>query len=64
MYKRQEFTQNGGTNPCSFVLGKYATAGDNMAPPMTHGKAGKTPNAYLTYVIELSDVPGLSLIHI
>ena len=56
-----EFTQNGGVNPCAFTLGKYATAGDYVCPPMTHGKVGKTPNAYLTYVIELSDIAGQTL---
>lgn len=56
-----EFTQNGGTNPLSFVLGTYATAGSMVCPPMSHGKAGKTPNAYLTYVIDLGDVPGQTL---
>lgn len=56
-----EYTQNGGTNPASFVLGRYATAGDMICPPMTHGKVGKTPNAYLTYVIGLGDVVGESL---
>lgn len=56
-----EYTQNGGVNPCAFILGKYATAGDNICPPMTHGKVGKTPNAYLTYVIELGDVAGQTL---
>jgi len=56
-----EFTANGGTNPCGFILGKYATAGDAVCPPMTHGVVGKTPNAYLTYVIALGDVAGQTL---
>jgi hypothetical protein len=56
-----EFTLQGATNPCGFVLGLSATAGDAVCPPMTHGKAGKVPNAYLTYVIALGDVPGQSL---
>lgn len=50
-------TQTGGTNPVQFILGRYATAGYAAAPAMSHGKAGKTPNAYLTYVIEVSDAP-------
>ena len=56
-----EFTANGGTNPCGFILGKYATAGDAVCPPMTHGVVGKTPNAYLTYVVALGDVAGQTL---
>lgn len=58
---RTKVTQTGGTNPQAFPLGLYATAGTHACPPMTHGSAGKTPNAYLTYVILLSDVPGCSL---
>lgn len=50
-------TQTGGTNPCQFVLGKYATGGYASAPAMSHGKTGKTENAYLTYVLEVSDAP-------
>jgi hypothetical protein len=54
-------TATGGTNPVGFVLGKYATAGDAVCPPMTHGKVDKTPNAYLTYVIAVGDVAGQTL---
>ena len=53
-----QVTATGGTNACGFVLGQYASAGDAACPPMTHGTAGKTPNAYLTYVIALGDVAG------
>lgn len=53
-----QYTATGGTNPCGFVLGQYAQAGDAVCPPMTHGTAGRTPNAYLTYVIALGDVAG------
>ena len=56
-----EFTQTGGVNPCAFILGTYATAGDFVGPPMSHGTVGKTPNAYLTYVISLGDVAGQTL---
>jgi hypothetical protein len=52
-----EFTAQGGTNPCGFILGTYATAGDMVCPPMTHG-ATSVPNAYLTYVITLGDIAG------
>ena len=58
---KTKVTQTGGTNPCAFPLLKYATAGTHVCPPMTHGTAGKTPNAYLTYVVLLSDVPGCTL---
>ena len=56
-----QYTATGGTNPCSFIVGFAATAGQEICPPMTHGKSGKTPNAYLTYVIKLGDIPGQSL---
>lgn len=53
-----EYTTEGGTVAQSFMLGWYATNGHMVCPPMSHGKAGKTPNAYLTYVISLGNVPG------
>jgi hypothetical protein len=56
-----DVTAQGGTNPMGFILGRYATAGSSVCPPMSHGQAGKTPNAYLTYVITLGDIPGQSL---
>lgn len=43
----------GGTQPESFILGRYATNGTLAAPAMSHGSVGDTPNAYLTYVIEI-----------
>lgn len=46
----------GGDNPLSFLVGSYATAG-TLEYVNTFGKAGKTPNAYLTQVISLSDFP-------
>lgn len=58
---RTEVTQNGGVNPCSFILMRYATAGQRVCPPMSHGSSGDTPNAYLTEVIELGDIPGQAL---
>ncbi len=54
-------TAAGGTNPCSFIIGTYATGGYMVCPAMSHGNAGQTPNAYLTYVIELGDIPGQTL---
>ena len=56
-----ETTQTGGTEAQAFILGRYATGGQLVAPPMTHGSAGKTPNAYLTYVIAVCDAPGATL---
>ena len=51
-------TQAGGTNPVSLILGRYATAGTAVAPPMSHGD----DNKYLVYVTDVSDLPcaGLS----
>jgi hypothetical protein len=55
------YTQSGALNPLSFVLGRYATGGTMVCPPMSHGTSGKTPNAYLTYVIALGCVAGPTL---
>lgn len=57
---KTEGTSSGSQNPASFLLGYYATDGVMVCPPMSHGRAGKTPNAFLTYVIELGDVAGQS----
>lgn len=46
----------GGDNPLSFILGWYATAGQ-LEYVNTGGEDGDTPNAYLTQVISLSDLP-------
>ncbi|MDT9694294.1 hypothetical protein Q5762_39365, partial [Streptomyces sp. P9(2023)] len=54
-------TTSGETTPQTIILGKYATAGNMVCPPMTHGRDGRTPNAYLTYVIDLADMPLHSL---
>lgn len=48
-----EETQSGGTNPQSFVLGRYATGGYAVGPAMSHGDSLKQ----LTYVIDLGDIP-------
>ncbi len=58
---KTKVTQTGGTNPQAFPLLKYATAGTHVCPPMSHGRAGDTPNAYLTYVVLLSDIRGCTL---
>ncbi|WP_200953620.1 phage tail protein, partial [Rhizobium sp. Root483D2] len=46
----------GGDVPRSFVLGTRAVSG-SLQYANTWGKSGKTPNAYLTQVIQLSDAP-------
>lgn len=58
---KTQTTAGGGTNPVSFPIGRYATAGVAVCPAMSHGSAGKTPNAYLTYVIAVADMPGVTL---
>lgn len=46
----------GGDNPASFIVGTFATAGQ-LEYVGTWGKVDKTPNAYLTQVISLGDLP-------
>ncbi|WP_417627081.1 hypothetical protein, partial [Pararhodobacter aggregans] len=58
---RNENTLSGGTTPEAWMLGATATGGTFVCPPMTHGSAGKTPNAFLTYVVELAGIPGHQL---
>ncbi len=48
--------QAGGDVARSFILGRRTTAG-SLVYANTWGKAGKTPNAYFTQVIALSDLP-------
>jgi len=55
---KTEATTTGGTNPQSFILGKYATSGNMVAPPYSHPNSGAVPNKYLTYVVDVSDIPG------
>lgn len=58
---RTTSTMAGGTSPEGFILGWYATEGQLVCPPMSHGTVDKTPNAYLTYVIELGGIAGQGL---
>lgn len=44
----------------SFVLGRHATAG-HLVYRNSHGSEGGTPNLWLTHVIELSDIAGMTL---
>lgn len=48
--------QGGGDVPRSFIMGRIATAG-SLVFVNTWGQDGDTPNAYLTQVIALSDLP-------
>lgn len=48
--------QSGGDIPRSFIFGHTTTAG-SLVYANTWGKSGKTPNAYLTQVIAISDIP-------
>lgn len=48
--------QGGGDVPRSFIVGRTATAG-SLVFVNTWGQDGDTPNAYLTQVIALSDLP-------
>ncbi|MDX3929261.1 MAG: phage tail protein [Shinella sp.] len=48
--------QSGGDVPRSLIMGRRASAG-SLVYANTWGQAGKTPNAYFTQVISLSDMP-------
>lgn len=50
----------GGVVPRSTGVGKFMTGG-SLVYANTFGQDGKTPNAYLTQVIALSDLPGILL---
>lgn len=52
--------QAGGTVPRSFILGRTVTAG-SLVYANTWGQLDQTPNAYLTQVIALSDMPVTSM---
>lgn len=58
---KTEAATTGGSNPQAFILGRYATGGNLAAPPYSAPNSGKTPNKFLTYVIDLSDAPGVTL---
>lgn len=46
----------GGDNPLSIVMGAFATAGQ-LEYVNFWGNVDKTPNAYITHVVSLSDLP-------
>lgn len=56
-----DVTTSGGTTPQKFILGRYATGGQLIAPPNSYGQAGDTPRAWLVYPIALSVVPGCTM---
>ena len=56
---KTEATTTGGDNPQTFMLGLYATSGNMVAPPYSHPNSGAVPNKYLTYVVDVSDLPGV-----
>lgn len=58
---KTEHTTTGGTNPQTFILGRYATAGNLVAPPYSApAPGGSIPNQLLTYVVDFSDLPGVT----
>ncbi|WP_291732348.1 DUF1983 domain-containing protein [Leisingera sp. F5] len=58
---KTDTTTSGGANPQTFILGKYASAGNMVAPPYSHPNDGAAPNHWLTYVVDVSDIPGVQL---
>jgi hypothetical protein len=48
--------RGGGIVPCSFIHGRWATAG-SLVYRETWGEDGKTPNAYYVTLIAISDLP-------
>lgn len=61
---RTKVAGTGGLNPRGFILGRYATAGTKVCPEMSHGQVYDTPNAYLTQVLDLCDLPGVAPLRI
>lgn len=56
-----EAALTGSTQPLSFIIGRYATAGQMQGPMRSHGNIGKVPNAYRTYIVVLSCIPGATM---
>lgn len=61
---RSEFTSSGGLEPLTFVVGRYATRGRLVAPPMSRPWGSGQSADWLTHVIALSDVPGVRLLRV
>lgn len=51
----------GDQTPQSFILGRYATAGNLVCPDMSHGTDASSERRYLTRVVDLGDIPFTSL---
>lgn len=60
-FSLESSVQIGGDIPRSFIIGRAATAG-SLVYVNTWGEIGKTPNAYLTQVFALSDMPVRDLV--
>ncbi len=56
-----DMTTSGGTTVQKFIVGRYATGGQLIAPPNSYGDPGHTPRAWLIYPIALSVVPGCTM---
>ena len=54
---KTDVTTAGGVTPQSFILGRYTTAGNIVAPFYAHGSASGVSNVHRTQIIDLSDVP-------
>ncbi|MFN4090533.1 MAG: hypothetical protein ACK4QW_16030, partial [Alphaproteobacteria bacterium] len=50
-------TTAGDRVPASVLLGRVASFGNYLCPPYSRGTDGGTPNAWLTYLIDLGDMP-------
>jgi hypothetical protein len=61
---RTDYTSTGGVTPLSFIVGRYATAGHMAAPQASQPANSKPPNRYLTYVIDLGDLPGVQVLRV
>lgn len=57
---KTDATTTGGDNPETFILGRYATAGQMVAPPYSHPNSGGVPNEFLTYVIDIAGMSGVT----
>lgn len=58
---KTQFTGTGGTTPLSVIVGRYATGGHLEAPQASQPAGSSPPQKYLTYIIGLGDVPGMTL---
>jgi len=54
---RTEVTTEGSVTPQTFILGRYATAGNLVSPPYATGTPRGIPNGYRVSVVDVSDVP-------